>query len=60
MVDVKNILERQAAWQKSRRELPWSEKIRQAAILRDELRSFSQAIKVSHPTPSSAGRSHSK
>ena len=35
MNDVCSLLERQAAWQKTRARLSWSEKIRQAEVLRD-------------------------
>ncbi|MBU0715669.1 MAG: hypothetical protein KJ964_09975 [Verrucomicrobia bacterium] len=35
MNDARVLLERQAAWQKTRAHLSWSEKIRQAEILRD-------------------------
>lgn len=37
MNDVRALLERQAAWQKTRARLSWSEKIRQAEVLRDAL-----------------------
>jgi len=37
MNDVRQLLERQAAWQKTRARLSWSEKIRQAEVLRDAL-----------------------
>ena len=37
MNDLRNLFERQAAWQKARARLSWSEKIRQAAVLRDAL-----------------------
>lgn len=37
MNDARALLERQAAWQKTRVRLSWSEKIRQAEILRDAL-----------------------
>ncbi len=34
MTDVRRMLERQAEWQKTRRDLPWPEKVRIAAKLR--------------------------
>ncbi|MFH1970417.1 MAG: hypothetical protein ABIJ53_08895 [Verrucomicrobiota bacterium] len=37
MNDARALLERQAAWQKTRARLTWSEKIRQAEVLRDAL-----------------------
>lgn len=37
MIDLKALLDRQAKWQKSRRDLPWPEKVRMAAILRDSV-----------------------
>lgn len=37
MNDARPLLERQAAWQKTRARLSWSEKIRQAEVLRDAL-----------------------
>ena len=37
MNDARALLERQAAWQKTRASLSWPEKIRQAELLRDTL-----------------------
>ena len=37
MNDARTLLERQAAWQKTRARLSWSEKIRQVEVLRDAL-----------------------
>ena len=37
MNDARALLERQAAWQKTRARLSWSEKIRQAEVLRAAL-----------------------
>ena len=37
MNDARALLERQAAWQKTRVHLSWSDKIRQAEVLRDAL-----------------------
>ncbi|MFH1108352.1 MAG: hypothetical protein V1790_04020 [Planctomycetota bacterium] len=35
MLDVKSMLERQAAWQRRRAGLPWAEKLRMAVIMRN-------------------------
>ena len=40
MVDVKQMLQRQAEWQKGRRLLPWPEKLRLAEAMRDTLSRF--------------------
>ncbi len=37
MDDVKKLLERQAAWQKGRKSLPWPEKIRIAEAVRESI-----------------------
>lgn len=37
MDDVKKLLERQAAWQKGRKTLPWPEKIRIAEAIRESI-----------------------
>ena len=37
MTDVRALLARQARWQKSLRDLPWPEKVRLAARLRDQI-----------------------
>jgi len=37
MDDVMKLLERQAAWQKSRKSLPWPEKIRIAEAIRESI-----------------------
>jgi hypothetical protein len=37
MDDVTELLERQAAWQKARKSLPWPEKIRIAEAVRDSI-----------------------
>ena len=37
MNNTRQLLERQAAWQKTRASLSWPEKIRQAELLRDSL-----------------------
>jgi hypothetical protein len=37
MTDVGELLARQAKWQKTLRELPWPEKVRMAARLRDQI-----------------------
>jgi hypothetical protein len=38
--DVKELLARQAEWQRARRLLSWPEKLRQAAEMRETLRGF--------------------
>ena len=40
MTDVERLLERQAAWQRSRQALPWPEKIRQAERTRTTIEVF--------------------
>lgn len=48
MDDVKKLLERQAAWQKGRKSLPWPEKIRIAEAIREsilQLRSTGPGLK---------------
>lgn len=42
MLDVKRLLERQEAWQKSRRLLSWPEKLRMAEALRETLHEFAR------------------
>ena len=37
MLDVRQLLERQAAWQKSRKSLTWPEKIRMAEAIRESV-----------------------
>jgi hypothetical protein len=37
MSDVATLLARQAKWQKALRDLPWPEKVRMAARLRDQI-----------------------
>lgn len=37
MDDAKKLLERQAVWQKSRKSLPWPEKIRIAEAIRESI-----------------------
>ena len=40
MTEVERLLQRQAAWQKSREGLPWPEKIRIAEQMRDSLKQW--------------------
>jgi hypothetical protein len=42
MHNVKDILEKQAEWQRGLRSLPWPEKVRMAEALRDPIRRFRQ------------------
>lgn len=48
MDDAKRLLERQAAWQRSRKSLSWPEKIKMAEMMRDavrQIRSSGPALK---------------
>ena len=45
MFDVKQMLAEQAEWQKARRLIPWPEKLRMAAEMRETLLTF-QAIRA--------------
>lgn len=40
MIDTRQLLERQAQWQKSRQALSWPEKIRMAQSIRDSVEVF--------------------
>lgn len=40
MIDIRELLERQARWQQSRARLSWSEKLRLAETLRDAARAM--------------------
>ncbi len=51
MIELKAILERQGKWQKALRHLPWSEKVRMAATLRD----FVVQLRRSVPTSRALG-----
>lgn len=46
MNDVREMMNRQAAWQKSRARLSWPEKIKQAEILRDAFMKLRSAHSV--------------
>ena len=37
MNDIRDLLRRQARWQKARKDLPWPEKIRMAEAIRDSV-----------------------
>lgn len=37
MSEVTSELDRQAAWQKARRDLPWPEKVRMVRVMRDSI-----------------------
>jgi hypothetical protein len=63
--DVKELLARQAEWQKARRLLSWPEKLRQAAEMRETLRHFeilraSEAGKRRHGAVSRPHRGESR
>ena len=51
MKDIHSLLEKQALWQRSRRSLPWPEKIRMAERVRDSILSLRA---VSPPVPPDA------
>ncbi len=40
MIDIRQLLDRQAQWQKSRQALSWPEKIRMAQSIRDSVEAF--------------------
>lgn len=57
MTDVERLLQRQAAWQKSRTALTWPEKIRIAEQMRDSLRHWrirSKSSEVTQPAEAAA------
>lgn len=59
MTDVKELLKRQARWQKSRQQLTWPEKIRMAEQVRDSvvaLRRGSTGDRLADGPSKSAGR----
>ncbi len=43
-IDVKQLLDKQAAWQKSRSSESWGDKIRQSVAARDSLGSFGYRV----------------
>lgn len=61
MNDLEQMFERQAAWQRSRSNLPWAEKLRLSLVMRESLlalrRSCSSAFEASGNT--AAGKSDS-
>jgi hypothetical protein len=52
---VKDLLERQAAWQRNRSSLPWEEKLRQSLVMREAQRSLRGATTKETPVKE-AGR----
>ena len=46
MSEIQALLERQARWQKTRRMLPWPEKIQMAERIRESVRQLRAARKV--------------
>ena len=46
MVEIQSLFKRQAAWQRSRAKLPWAEKLRQAVVMRESLRSLRRTDRV--------------
>ncbi|MGH9867436.1 MAG: hypothetical protein ACREAA_04625 [Candidatus Polarisedimenticolia bacterium] len=55
MTDIADLLRRQAAWQKSLRNLPWHEKVRMIAKLRSHIREL-QRLEPSGSTGKGRGR----
>ena len=43
MNDLEQMFERQAAWQRSRSNLPWAEKLRLSAVMRESLIALRQS-----------------
>ena len=52
MTDLRELFERHAKWQKTFRELPWAEKVRLAARLRDSVRKLRQTAPPATPSGS--------
>jgi len=59
MTDIRDLLQRQAEWQKTRRGLPWSEKVRMVEALQDAIRQF-RAMRTQTTGGPSAGKKDSK
>jgi hypothetical protein len=56
--EVKAMLERQAAWQRARASLPWAEKLRMSAAMRESLLALRKAPRLDEPkgrTPGEEG-----
>jgi hypothetical protein len=49
MTDVRKMLERRAEWQRTLRDLPWSEKVRMAAKLRSAMIALRRSKRVAPP-----------
>ncbi|MBA7579433.1 hypothetical protein ES708_21304 [subsurface metagenome] len=45
MNDLEQMFERQAAWQRSRSNLPWAEKLRLSVVMRESLIALRQSTK---------------
>ena len=57
MIDIEALFARQAAWQRSRARLPWSEKLRQALVLREAQLALRDTSRLPHTAPrDAAGR----
>jgi hypothetical protein len=54
MSDIQQLLERQARWQKTRRALPWPEKIRMAERIRESVRQL-RATRKAEPREHAPG-----
>ena len=50
MNDMKKMLQRQADWQKKRKELPWPEKIRMVEAIRESILGISRSGVRGEPT----------
>ena len=51
MNDIPRMLDRQAAWQQSRRLLPWPVKIRMAEMAREAIKQLRNDVTRSKPRP---------
>lgn len=59
MIDFSGLFQRQAEWQRSLRHLPWPEKLRMAARLRESVMKL-RRLKTSTPDDADAAREHLK
>lgn len=55
MSEIQRLLDRQASWQKTRREFSWPEKIRMAEAIRGSVRQFRQPCQDSPKLPKASG-----
>lgn len=59
MIDFSDLFRRQAEWQRSLRHLPWPEKLRMAARLRESVMKL-RRLKTSTPDDANSVRGHLK